>query len=956
MKSKLLDRKTLLAIFILAIFLIIFFRLADITVIKGEYYRKKADDSFLKRVNISAKRGEIYDVNGKLLAGNVSAYSVKFLNLHYSREKQNKIIVDLLTLLEKNNEKYLEFPIIKTEDGYEYISDTHTKKWLLENGFGIDKTAEEVFETIRKREYIDDDLDKYDAQQILLYKGIMLPISVKQMKFLNEIGRDNFLEYYGLDPDISAKEAFYKLKEHDRFKIDESYNDDEALKIMTVRHAFNQQGYMSYIPIEIAKDVSEKTAILIQEMKMDFPEISIEVDSKRYYPYKDTLAHMIGYMGRISSENEIKKYSEEAGYSKNDLIGKTGTENYYEDILHGVDGYKYIYVDALGNYIGDVVEGIEGQEPKNSKSGENIKYTVDIEFQKYVEYILEYGIKKIQEGGIYKSKFGNIKMKESKQTESGAAVVVDVNTGKILALANYPRYDLNLFANGISFEDWQSLQPKNPRNPLGSRPLYNIATNTAVAPGSTYKMLTVLTAIEKGLDPYKKIYANGVIEIGKQLYRCWLYKSYLGRHGPIDAIKALEVSCNYYMFCISRGYDYLRNKSLGYEIDTKDLLEMSKKFGLGEKSGLEIAENPPGLPSEEIKKQTQVYALRRFLNSSINEYFKNDLMSEEEFENNIDEIISWADEYLDSTLSRNDVIKRLGEMSPESEYNDIVTLADQIYFNYFKQIPWREGDDFNLSIGQGDHRYTPLQMAKYIAAIANGGTLYDLSIISEISGTKIIKVGKEIKLNDKSNIDIIKKGMYLVAHGKKGSARRIFENFPINVAAKTGTAQAQGRVQPVDELEFLKNNFKKIIDNAGTNDMNFEDIQNEAKEIIINRYQEIFDLYKKMNKMEEGSKKEEIKTEIKNKLNGSYTNEASVMKEIMIQKSEENITYEMIEEIKNEYEPFSWFVSFAPYENPEIAVVVLIPQGAQGSNSAPIVRDIYAKYFELYGDYKYLKQ
>lgn len=115
-------------------------------------------------------------------------------------------------------------------------------------------------------------------------------------------------------------------------------------------------------------------------------------------------------------------------------------------------------------------------------------------------------------GGAYESPFGDMNFNAFKNAQTGAAVVVKVDTGEILAMASHPSYDLNLFSTGITTEDWNSLQPENPRNPLAPRPLYNIATNTSVQPGSTYKMVTVLAALEQGLDPNKNCFQTGLLK------------------------------------------------------------------------------------------------------------------------------------------------------------------------------------------------------------------------------------------------------------------------------------------------------------------------------------------------------------------------------------------------------------------------------------------------------------
>lgn len=945
------------------------YRLAEITIIQGEEYRKKADDSFLQRITLSAKRGDIYDRNGVLLAGNLPSYTVKFLDAPQNASEIDRVAIELLTLLESHDETYLEFPIQIIDGKFYYRDDLQTKVWLAKNSFPLNSTAQYVFDQIREREYIDDSLDKYDAQKLMLYQGVSPPIYVSSMKFKNEVEKERFLERYKYNFSLTAEQTFERLKTKFIKEADqEKYTNEEMLKIITVRDAFRKQGYMAYIPVEIASNISKETAILIQEQKMDFPGVTIEIDSVRNYPYEDSAAHVIGYMGKIAFQSEIDKYNEETGYNPNDLIGKTGLESEFEHVLHGEDGYKYIYADALGNYIGDFIEGIEGKEMKPSNSGNDLELTIDIELQQSVEHYLSYGLSKIQKGEPYVSQWGAMNYKPYENAKSGAVMVVKVDTGEVLALANYPSYDLNLFSTGITTDDYQSLQPDNPRNPLDPRPLYNIATFTAVQPGSTFKPLTVLAAIEQGLDPYKELYSAGVVEVGKQLFRCWYYRApYHGIHGWTDSIRALEVSCNYFMFDIVRGYDYYYNKPLDFEMNTETLLDYARKFGLGESSGLEIKERVTGLPSEDIKKQNQINSLKRFLNNVLDDYFDPErLANEDEKDFIINEIVRWVDEYIDGQLTRNETIRRLMALNPVTDLDETSLLADYIYYSFFKQIPWREGDDLNLSIGQGVHRYTVAQMVRYTAAIANGGYLNELKLVKTVDGKQNVFPAKEpIDMNDLNNLSYIREGMKQVAHGSSGSVKTVFRNFEMEVGAKTGTAQFAGRIPPEDELTYIRQVLPDVLKevNSGIRsssaeyvEIDLQMLEDKTMEILEERNAELAVLMQEYNKLEAGAEKDALSGKIQVKAQGTFLDQGFIMREVLLEMGEGRITNEDIDSFREEYDPFTWFISFAPFDDPEIAVAVLIPQGGSGGYAAPIVRDIYAKYFGLFDHEKMLME
>jgi len=959
MLDKIFDRRNIVVVIVFIAMASLLFRLADLTIIQGEYYRHQADRKFEKQVTLSAKRGEIYDTNGKLLAGNIPSYTVQVLETAQSGFDLARVSVDLLSLLEERDESYIAFPIQYLGGSFEFTDDLAIRDWLIQNGFEEGTSATEVYSRVRGENFIDEDLDVYTAQKLLLYKGISLPISVKSMKFLNEIYKENFLASYNLGADLTAQEAYEALRDHPSFNIDDAYDEGDGLKIMTVRHALNASGHYSYIPTDISINISKETAVIIQERKMDFPGISVVVEPIRDYPYGDSAAHVIGYMGKISTEREINRYINERDYDPNDLIGKTGLENAYEDVLHGEDGYKFVYADALGNYIGDFIEGVEGREPKASHSGDNIRLTIDIDMQQTLEDYLAYTLEQIQTGGTYESEFGNINYDQFENAQTGAAVVVKVDTGEILAMASHPTYDLNLFSTGISSEDWASLQPENPRNPLAPRPLYNIATNTAVQPGSTFKMVTTLAAIEQGLDPYEDLFTNGVVMVGDRPFRCWYYQApYHGIHGNINSMEAIQVSCNYFMFDIVRGYDYYRKKPLDFIMNTETLLDYSLMLGLGEYTGVEIYEENKGLPSEELKISLQKYYLKRFLDTQIHDYFSDaDLKDESDKTDLINTIVGWADEYMEVGISRNEITRRLIDLGAVTSYSETELLTDLIVYSYFNRISWKEGDDLNLSIGQGDHRYTVLQIARMVSTLANGGYLHDLTLVKEVDGQSTLSPAIEPQpLNDLNNLSYIKEGMRMSAHERGGSAYQTFYKFPMTVGAKTGTAQQAGRIPEKDEVEYIRTHLKDIIEAVNGNlrpgddgylSISLMTLEAKTNKILEERNTELVQLQQTFYDMPEGEEKMEFGEDIERMVNSNYLDHGTVMRIALKELGQDRINDDMINEYRELYDPFAWFVSFAPFDDPELAVVVMIPQGGHGSYAAPMVRQIYADYFGI---------
>ncbi|HAS74763.1 MAG TPA: penicillin-binding protein, partial [Clostridiales bacterium UBA8960] len=518
--------------------------------------------------------------------------------------------------------------------------------------------------------------------------------------------------------------------------------------------------------------------------------------------------------------------------------------------------------------------------------------------------------------------------------------VVNVKTGEVLASASYPSYDVNLFSTGINQEDWNSLNPVNKRNPLAARPLFNVATMMAIQPGSIYKMMTGYAALEQGLNPNQKLYSDGFVEIGKQRFGCWYWNDYGGKHGPTDFFKAIEVSCNYYFFNIANGKDYYRNLPLNFEMNPTIMTEYSKLFGLHEKSGVEIGEVSLGLPEPEKKKRTIMALLRNQLNLIGKNYFAEDIVADEKkFSSVVSDIVGWSDE----NPPRSEIIKRLMAMSPSNELFQMERLADIIKYDYFNLMKWYESDTLNLSIGQGDHTYTPVQIARYIATIANGGYLNELTLVKQIGDTVLNKnAGVTESFDTKGSLEHIRKAMLQVTQGTQSSVSRIFRTFPVKVAAKTGTAQKEGLIPPLDEVAYLTEYLKEIAPR-----LTLEDVESKTIEIVKFRSEEMASLEKLRSETESEEEQMELTRKLDSLIQRDYLNKGSAMRDAIKELSDFKITDEHLNQYRLPYDNYSWFVSFAPFDDPEIAVVIVIPQGGQGYYSAPVARDVFAEYFKL---------
>lgn len=907
MRTWLGDRHNQIKLLFFVLMILLGARLFYLTVVQGQVWAERAENLSTKTVYTSAPRGEIRDRYGRLLAGNEVSYTVNLVAAEIDEKQINTVALNLLNLLEKNGEKYNDtFPIVMDGNGgFYYTYDQEIEDWLTTQNLRTDLTAEEAFEAICEREGVDSSLDKYEAQAILQNTyNIYPPISVKKMEYTQKLELTSFLQSFKLkededDEDLTAEEAFQALRE--KYEIDDSYSDEDARKILIIRNALKSLGYSSYLPAEIATGVSEQTIVTLEEKSYLYPGVEIGREYVRAYPNGETACHVLGYLGKIS-ESQQAEYLRK-GYTSTDLIGKEGIESYYESVLKGSDGEKLIQVNAKG----EQVEVISDSDPE---PGDDVYLTIDLELQKTAEEALQQALQKIRSGGTFVSEYGNYSYSKAyRNANVGAAVAVDVKTGDVLALANYPGYDPNLFATGISSEDWKMLQGENPRDPLSPLPLYNVATMTSIQPGSTFKPVTALAALNAGWNPNNRLYDNGYIDIGGgRTFGCWIWNDSRGKHGWLDLTHALEVSCNYYFADLCAGYDFYNKRNLSIDMDIEKVMDYAKALGLGEKTGIELAESAVGVPSEEAKLAATKWSLKNMLLSSAAKYFTSDLTDDStKLEETVDEIVSWAEE----DLSRGDLYKRLSEMPVQED--QLNALTDEVRSNYFSVAKWNQGDAMNLSIGQGENAYTPLQMARYVATVANDGTLYDLTLTKAVSGEmqQEESSGTKVENTNKDAYAVVREGMRLVANGSAGSARRLFAGFPYEVGAKTGTAQKSGKVNPPDEVEYIQQYLGSIAPG-----LSFEEVETEMRRLL--------------------SEESNI-----------YKSESSAARQAVINLTDGEVTTERIDAYKSTYDNFSWFVSFAPVEDPQIAVAVLIFQGGSGGYAGPVAREIIGKYMEL---------
>jgi len=288
--------------------------------------------------------------------------------------------------------------------------------------------------------------------------------------------------------------------------------------------------------VRISDRLSRAQAFQILQDRVHLPGISLTIEEQRYYPNKQLASHVIGYVGEIT-DDELDQFAEQ-GYHGGDWIGKSGVERLYDPSLHGQDGGFLIEVDARGRQV-RVIRHVLPQ------AGKDLVLTLDSKVQELAE-------------------------KELRETRHpGAAVVMNPQTGELIALASSPGFDPNLFLPlGDSEERKNLLSDPN-------LPLYNRTIQALYPPGSTFKIITSLAALEGGtLDPNKKIYCSGSYMLGKErrIFHCWKPHG----HGWVDFKTGLAESCDVYFYHV------------GEDIGPEAIEEMAKKFGLGATTGVDL--------------------------------------------------------------------------------------------------------------------------------------------------------------------------------------------------------------------------------------------------------------------------------------------------------------------------------------------------------------------------------
>lgn len=484
-----------------------------------------------------------------------------------------------------------------------------------------------------------------------------------------------------------------------------------------------------YQPVPLAAGVDPVRALSLLERRAEFPGVDVQARPVRDYPARGqaAAAHVLGYLARANAEDlEVG----EGRVGDGDLVGRSGLEQEYDQVLRGTPGRTTVAVDPRGV----VTRTLSVQAPV---PGRDVRTHLDLRVQRAAETALSHAVSGARTRGW--------------KADAGAAVVLDVRDGGVVAAASYPAYDPTVWTGGITEEELAKLTDDEAGTPLVSR-----VTSAGFAPASTFKAISLPAAVAAGNRLGGTYDCASSYRIGNRAFRNFESRAY----GPISLREAMVVSCDtvFYDFAYR---SWKAQGGLAAKGDAHDpFVATARRFGLGTPTGIDLPGEQGGrVPSRAWKRQT------------------------------------WA-QTRDATCAR----ARTGY--PELAATDgaraayLTSLAKE---NCQSGFQFRAGDAANFAIGQGDIAVTPLQMARAYAAIANGGTLWRPQVAQafvEPGGGTAERVSPHrdgsVGLSP-SLIGFLHESLAGVV--SEGTARGAFKDFPLRawpVAGKTGTAEVYG--------------------------------------------------------------------------------------------------------------------------------------------------------------------
>lgn len=486
-------------------------------------------------------------------------------------------------------------------------------------------------------------------------------------------------------------------------------------------------------PVPVARGVAERVALRILEQPEDFPSVVVDRQTVRAYPrpFGVNLAHVLGYLSPVT-EGELDRAEAAGDRSLNgaSAVGRAGVERQYDQWLRGMPGYRRVAVDSMGRVLGD-----DGEV--RSQPGDTLVTSIDAKVQGVVERQLAEAIR------VARRTFDPVTGRNY-VADSGAAVVMEADTGRIVAMASQPTYDPGVWVGGITKPQLARLYSAKAGNPLLGR-----ATQGQFAPGSTWKPFMAVGALDNGYSTSDQLNCSSGLQVGSRWFRNYESASY----GYIDFAKALQLSCDtvFYRVALRFWQQYGTDET---DVTAKDpLVAEAKKFGFGRPTGIDLPGEASGRIADRRWKLAYWKAMRGY-------YCR-----------------------MDRRGTAPNAFLRL--------------FAREFCLDGNR---YRAGDAVNFAIGQGDTIVTPLQLARAYASLANGGTLFAPRVgkaVVAADGTVVKRIPPKVV----ARVDATQRSLRyvdtaLTGTAKVGTIAWRFGGFPLDqvpVRAKTGSAEVYGK-------------------------------------------------------------------------------------------------------------------------------------------------------------------
>ncbi|MGW1747729.1 penicillin-binding protein 2 [Streptomyces sp. NPDC002092] len=483
-------------------------------------------------------------------------------------------------------------------------------------------------------------------------------------------------------------------------------------------------------PIPITDEATPRQAMQIRERSEDFPGITAEPEALRRYPGpgKSNTAQVLGYLSPVTDEEIQKAKDTNSPYLRSDQVGRSGLERQYDKELRGKAGVTRYEVDNLGRVIGKA-------KSDPAQAGSSLVTSIDSRVQRVAEYELDNAMK------IARTQYDKV-TGEKYKADSGAVVVMEAKTGRIVAMASAPTYDPNVWVGGISAKDYKQLTGKD-----SDYPLLNRAIQGQSAPGSTFKVVSTAAAVQAGYAWDGGYPCTSSYSVGGQVFKNFEGESF----GPISLGRALEVSCDTVFYGLA-DREWKKDGGINPKKgEPKDYFyKTAHQFGLGKQTGIDLPNEVTGrVPDRQWKE----------------DYWKAN-----------------KDAWCKSGKKGGTYVQRI-------EYEGCL-----------EGFKMREGDSINYSIGQGDTLLTPIQEAMIYGALANGGTEHVPTIgkaIVSADGRTVKEIQprvlRKLPISEATHEGIDKALAGVIT---SGTAAWKFKGWPqdkITLHAKTGTAEVYGK-------------------------------------------------------------------------------------------------------------------------------------------------------------------